>query len=105
MSRLEARLPYILLIAMTVVSFGGPFAILAALHLGERTDWPPEGPLEWSVVLLVVGLVVMIFALCVSMRFWLPKLKLRLESTSRSSDSTSASTSTSSPGGNPRSTA
>ena len=38
------RLPYVLLAAMTVVSFGGPFVIVGVIWGGDRAGWPPTGP-------------------------------------------------------------
>ena len=63
-------LPYVLLGAMTVVSFGGPFAMLAILQGGESAKWPPDRAIEWITTGLVVGLVITLFCACASIRFW-----------------------------------
>jgi hypothetical protein len=63
-------LPYVLLGAMTLVSFGGPFAVLAILQGGENANWPPDRAIEWITTGLVVGLVITLFCACASMRFW-----------------------------------
>ncbi len=41
------RLPYVLLGAMTLVSFGGPFVILVVVRGGPSARWPPDRPVEW----------------------------------------------------------
>ena len=43
-----------LLLAMTLVSFGGPFVILVVLRGGTSAEWPPDRPVEW--VAVVTGL-------------------------------------------------
>ena len=64
------RLPYVLLGAMTLVSFGGPFVLLAALRGGASGKWPPDRPVEWVVVITVFGLVTGLFLACVSIGWW-----------------------------------
>jgi hypothetical protein len=65
-------LPYILLGAMTLVTFGGPFVILLALRRGSRPDWPPESTSEWSIILLVLALEAALVLSCLSIRLWYP---------------------------------
>jgi hypothetical protein len=64
------RLPYVLLGAMTFVSFVGPFVLLVALRGGASAKWPPDRPLEWVVVIAVFGLVIGLFLACVSIGWW-----------------------------------
>ncbi len=64
------RLPYVLLGAMTIASFGGPFVVLGALWGGKSANWPPDRPLEWVAVTLIVGLVISLFVACVSLGWW-----------------------------------
>jgi hypothetical protein len=64
------RLPYVLLAAMTLVSFGGPFAIVGVLWGGQDSHWPPDRPIEWVVVILILALVIGLFIACVTIRAW-----------------------------------
>ncbi len=64
------RLPYVLLVAMTVVSFGGPFVIVGVIRGGESARWPPDRPLEWVTIGLVLALFLILFVACVSIRLW-----------------------------------
>jgi hypothetical protein len=63
-------LPYVLLGAMTVVSFGGPFALLAIIQGGPSARWPPDRAIEWITTGLVVGLAITLFCACASIRLW-----------------------------------
>jgi hypothetical protein len=64
------RLPYVLLGAMTIASFGGPFVIVGVLWGDGSAKWPPDRPVEWFVVALVFGLVIALFVACVSIGRW-----------------------------------
>lgn len=64
------RLPYVLLLLMSVVSFGGPFVIFLALRGGDEKGWPPDRIWEWAIIALVLVLFVSLFAACVSIRLW-----------------------------------
>jgi len=64
------RLPYVLLAAMTVVSFGGPFVIVGVVRGGDSARWPPDRPLEWVTIGLVLALFLILFVACVSIRLW-----------------------------------
>jgi Na+-driven multidrug efflux pump len=64
------RLPYFLLGAMTLVSFGGPFAVFLVMRGGLRPDWPPDRLIEWIVVGLVIALAVALFVACLSVGWW-----------------------------------
>lgn len=67
------RWAYVLLGAMTLVSFGGPFLIAVLLGGGERSGWPPDRPIEWVGVGLVFILFLACFVACLSVGKWLPK--------------------------------
>jgi hypothetical protein len=60
MSRKVLRLAYALLAAMTLLSFGGPFLIATIMRGGASPNWPPDRPVEWTVLACVTGLVVVI---------------------------------------------
>jgi predicted PurR-regulated permease PerM len=47
----------ILLGLLTLACFGGPFALVAILHGGDQSGWPPDRPIEWAALFGVVGLV------------------------------------------------
>jgi hypothetical protein len=63
-------LPYLLLIAMTAVSFGGPFVILATVRGGASGGWPPDRPVEWASIAAVMVLFLVLFTACVSLGAW-----------------------------------
>jgi len=63
-------LPYVLLGAMTLVSFGGPFAMLVIIRGGPSAEWPPDRAIEWITIGLVFGLVITLFCACVSIGVW-----------------------------------
>jgi uncharacterized membrane protein YedE/YeeE len=69
------RLPYFLLGALTLVSFGGPVAMYAAIRGGPSADWPPDRLGEWVVIGLVLGLAIVLFAACVTVGWWYPWTK------------------------------
>ncbi len=64
------NLPYVLLIAMTFVSFGGPFLIFVVVRGGESAVWPPDRALEWITIALVLTLFITLFSACVTMGWW-----------------------------------
>jgi hypothetical protein len=67
------HLPYVVLGAMTVASFGGPFLMFAVVRGGNSAGWPPDRPLEWITIALVVGLVIALFFACVAIGWWPPQ--------------------------------
>lgn len=73
-ARPVSRLPYVLLGAMTFVSFAGPFVILAAVRGGPRKDWPPDRSVEWGTIIVVLGLEIGLFLACVTVGWWQRKL-------------------------------
>jgi hypothetical protein len=64
------RIPYILLGALSIVCFGGPFVILIAVRGGESSRWPPDRPIEWMTIGVVLTLFLVLFVACLSIRFW-----------------------------------
>ncbi len=64
------RFPYVLLAALTIVSFGGPFVIVAFIRGGEKPGWPPDRPIEWIAVTIIMTLFLILFIACVSIRMW-----------------------------------
>jgi len=65
-------LPYVLLGAMTLISFGGPFVILIIVRGGASANWPPDRPVEWITIGIVLWLAVALFLACVSIGWWYP---------------------------------
>jgi hypothetical protein len=65
-------LPYIVLSALSLVTFGGPLLIFVIVRRGQRANWPPEGALEWITIILVLGLFVALFFACVTNGWWSP---------------------------------
>ena len=63
-------LPFVALGLMTLASFGGPLVILVAVRGGASPDWPPDRPVEWWALGIVVGLVVVLMAACVTAGLW-----------------------------------
>jgi hypothetical protein len=69
------RLPYVLLGGLTLVSFGGPFAMLVVVRGGPGVGWPPDRAVEWVVIGLVFTSAVALFLACVSLGWWYPGLR------------------------------
>jgi hypothetical protein len=63
-------LPWVVLGLMTLFSFGGPLAIFAVVRGGARPDWPPDRPVEWWTLGLVIGAVVVLMAACLTVGIW-----------------------------------
>jgi hypothetical protein len=76
-------LPYVLLGAMTLVSFGGPFLILIMVRGGPRANWPPDRPVEWFTIGLVIGLAIALFVACVSIAWWYPPARRAVRAKTR----------------------
>lgn len=70
-----SRGAYILLGLMTLVSFGGPFLIAVLLWGGERSEWPPDRPIEWIGFGLVVFLFFACFLACLTAPWWNARAK------------------------------
>jgi len=64
------RLPYVLLAALSVVCFGGPFLIVGVIGGGQSSRWPPDRPIEWLTIGAVMALFLALFVACVSIRVW-----------------------------------
>jgi hypothetical protein len=64
--------PYALLGAMTLVSFGGPFLVLVVVWGGASPYWPPDRPVEWFTIALVLVLFVVFFIACLTNGLWFP---------------------------------
>jgi hypothetical protein len=64
------RLPYVLLVALSLVAFGGPFVIFFVIRGGESASWPPDRWIEWATVGVVLVLFLALFVACVTIRFW-----------------------------------
>jgi hypothetical protein len=64
------RLPYFLLGGLTFATFGGPFVILVVVRGGSSARWPPDRPVEWAAITVVVGMVITLFLACVSIGWW-----------------------------------
>jgi hypothetical protein len=62
----------VLLGALSLVCFGGPAAILVAVRGGESPRWPPDRPLEWITIVLVIALFIGLFFACVTFGWWHP---------------------------------
>ncbi len=65
-------LPYVLLGAMTLISFGGPLVILLIVRGGPSANWPPDRPVEWITIGMVIWLAIALFLACVSIGWWYP---------------------------------
>ena len=57
---------------MSLVSFGGPFLVLVVVRGGASPDWPPDRPLEWFTIALVLVLFVVLFVACLTNGWWFP---------------------------------
>jgi hypothetical protein len=64
------RLPYVLLAALSLVAFGGPFVIFLVVRGGSSATWPPDRPIEWAVISAILALFLVLFAACVTIRLW-----------------------------------
>lgn len=64
---------YILLGLMSLVCFGGPFALALLLSGGERSGWPPDRTVEWVGMYGLLALFTVLFLACLTVRLWLIK--------------------------------
>ncbi len=68
------RLPYLLLGALSLVSFAGPFLVIGVIRGGENSRWPPDRPVEWLATGFLLAVFLFLFLACVGIRIWyLPK--------------------------------
>ncbi|MDG3006995.1 hypothetical protein [Paludisphaera mucosa] len=65
------RSAYVLLGAMTLVSFAGPFGLALLLAGGERRGWPPDRPVEWAGAAVLLVLFSACLVACLTVRLWL----------------------------------
>lgn len=75
MNQPPSRLAYALLGALTVVSFGGPIALMLVIGGGQNPKWPPDRPVEWIAFGAIVTVACVLLVLCLSIRCWLPAVK------------------------------
>jgi len=68
-----SRAAYVVLGLMTLVSFGGPALIAVILWGGQRSGWPPDRPIEWIGVGLVLFLFLTCFIACLTVPLWIPR--------------------------------
>ena len=61
------RLPFVLLGAMTIFTFGGPLAIGFVLRGGASPNWPPDRPVEWATLIGISGMVAALMIACLSL--------------------------------------
>jgi len=73
-TRWGAPLPWILLASLTLVTFGGPLLILLVVWGGPSAQWPPDRPLEWTVISLILILQITLFLACLTWGWWGSKL-------------------------------
>jgi hypothetical protein len=83
--------PYLLLGGLTLVTFGGPFAMLVVIRGGPSAGWPPDRPIEWITIGLVCGLAFALFVACVSIGWWYPGLRRSKKHSTHDPDSSSQS--------------
>jgi len=76
--------PWVLLGAMSLVSFGGPFLILVVVQGGASPYWPPDRTVEWITIGVVLGLFAVLFVACITLGWWYPPLRPRKEASGRS---------------------
>jgi hypothetical protein len=62
---ISPKLPFVLLILMTLAAFGGPVVIGIVLRGGASPRWPPDRPVEWITFAGICGLVLGIMAVSV----------------------------------------
>lgn len=58
------RVAFVLLVLMTVVTVLGPLALYLAIAGGRHDGWPPDRPIEWIVLVIVVALGTLLFLSC-----------------------------------------
>jgi hypothetical protein len=61
----ESRLPFLILGVMTVLLFGGPLTFALVLRGGASPNWPPDRPIEWTCLIGLLGMVVVLMALSI----------------------------------------
>lgn len=69
--------PWILLAALSLNSFAGPFLILVVVMGGESNRWPPDRPVEWIVGGTVIVFEIVLLAACLTAGGWSKRLPAR----------------------------
>jgi hypothetical protein len=67
--------PYLLLGAMSLVTFGGPFLVLVVVRGGASPNWPPDRAIEWITIAVVFGLFATLFVCCTTVGWWYAPLR------------------------------
>jgi hypothetical protein len=67
--------PYLLLGAMSLLTFGGPFLVLVVVQGGASPIWPPDRVVEWITIAVVLGLFVALFVGCTTIGWWYPPMR------------------------------
>lgn len=57
--------PMLLFILLTIMTFGGPMAIVIVGQGGDRPTWPPDRPVEWWVFGIVTIGYVLLLGACI----------------------------------------
>jgi hypothetical protein len=70
MSAPVPRMPFFLLGLMTLATFVGPFVIFFTIQGGRSPTWPPDRPLEWWVLGIVTGSVLILMVACLTVGCW-----------------------------------
>jgi hypothetical protein len=64
---------------MTVASFAGPFVMLLVVRGGPSEGWPPDRPVEWVTIALVLILTLALFVACVTLPWWYPPARAKMQ--------------------------
>lgn len=60
------KAPFVLLGLLTLLTLAGPIAIAKTIWGGKSPNWPPDRPVEWWVLGLVTGAVVVLMSACLA---------------------------------------
>ncbi len=66
MSTRVSKLPLVLLGLQTLMTLGGPLAILLVLRGGRSRSWPPDRSVEWMTFWAVVTVFVALMLACLA---------------------------------------
>ena len=59
-------LSLVLLGMLTLITLGGPLTVFFTLRGGRNPEWPPDRPVEWWAIGLVLGLGLVLTTSCVA---------------------------------------
>jgi hypothetical protein len=90
MTRKPSRLPFLILGAMTLLTFGGPVLIGYVLQGGSSPKWPPDRPVEWATFFVISGMVVLMMLACVPLALLNHKAMARKAEANSKSEKTGA---------------